>query len=220
MANPQCEEGYIRFALELWESICRLRIPGEARQVFDFIARKTYGFNKKEDAISLSQFVLGTSLLKSHICESLDKLKQMNLITEKGNTVANVYSINKDYASWKPLPKKVTLPKKVIIITEKGNESLPKKVHTIDNIQKTITKEIVLPTIISQEDWNKWIEHRKKQKKPMTEYAKELAIAKLTRLNKEGHRPKDVIDNSIENNYQGLFPAYKKPAQQKNEFGY
>ena len=143
MASPQCENGYIRFASELWESLCRIRIPGEARQVFDLIARKTYGFNKKEDAISLSQFVLGTTLLKSHICDSINKLKQMNLITEKGNKTANIYSINKDYTSWKPLPKKVTLPKKVMAITEKGNESLPKKVHTIDNIQKTLLQKTI-----------------------------------------------------------------------------
>ena len=145
MASPQCENGYTRLANELLEALSRLRIPGEARQVFDTIMRKTYGFGKKEDGISLSQFVLATGLLKNHICDSLNKLKRMNLITEKGNDVTNIYSINKDYTSWKPLPKKVTLPKKVMTITEKGNESLPKKVPTIDNNTKeTITKEIYI----------------------------------------------------------------------------
>ena len=219
MANPQCENGYTRIANELLEAIAKIRIPGEARQIFDTILRKTYGFGKKEDSISLSQFVLSTSLLKNHICDSLLKLKKMNLITEKGNEYIKMYSINKDFQSWKPLPKKVTLPKKVIPITEKGNESLPKKVTTIDN-KETITKEIALPPIISDEIWNKWIEHRKKQKKPMTEYAKELAIKKLTKLHKEGYNPKDVIESSIENNYQGLFPAYNKKPVQNNEFGY
>ena len=218
MANPQCENGYTRIANEILEALARIRIPGEARQVFDTVLRKTYGFGKKEDSISLSQFVLSTSLLKNHICDSIKKLKQMNLITEKGNEYGNIFSINKDFQLWKPLPKKVMLPKKVISVTEKGNESLPKKVHTIDN-KETITKEIVLPSIISTEDWNKWLEHRKKQKKPMTVYAKELSIKKLTKLHKEGHNPKDVIENSIENNYQGLFPGYKKQVQ-KNEFGY
>lgn len=219
MVSPQCENGYTRIANEILEALARIRIPGEARQVFDTILRKTYGFGKKEDGISLSQFVLSTSLLKNHICDSINKLKKMNLITQKDNDIASVYSINKDYTSWKPLPKKVTLPKKVITITEKGNESLPKKVHTIDKNKETITKEIVLPSIISQESWDKWIEHKKKQKKPMTPYAKELAISKLTKLHKEGHLPKDVVENSIENNYQGLFPGYKKQVQ-KNEFGY
>ena len=220
MVSPQCENGYIRFATELWKAICGIRISGEARQVFDVIAHKTYGFNKKEDAISLSQFSLATKITKPNICQALSKLKEMNLITQKDNEIANVYSINKDYKSWKPLPKKITLPKKIISITQKDNESLPKKLPTIDNIQKTVSKDIVLPDIISVESWNKWLEHRKKQKKPMTEYAKELAIKKLTKLHKEGHNPKDVIEHSIENNYQGLYPDINKKPIQRNEFGY
>lgn len=219
MANPQCENGYIRFATELWKAICGIRIPGEARQVFDVIAQKTYGYNKKEDAISLSQFVVATGLKKSDICQEIKRLKNMNLITQKANDIANVYSINKDFQVWKPLPKKLMFPKKLISVSQKANESYPKKLPTIDNIQKTVLKDIVLPSIISQESWDKWIEHRKKQKKPMTDYAKELAIAKLTKLHKEGHLPKEVIQNSIENNYQGLFPGFKKQVQ-KNEFGY
>ena len=218
MANPQCENGYTRIANELLEAIAKIRIPGEARQVFDTILRKTYGYGKKEDSISLSQFVLATGLKKPDICQEITRLKKMNLISQKANDIVNVYSINKDFQSWVPLPKKLTFPKKLIGVSQKANESFPKKLPTIDN-KENITKEIVLPSFISEESWNKWLEHRKKQKKPMTEYAKELAIKKLIRLNKEGHTPKDVIQNSIENNYQGLFPSYNKPVQ-KNEFGY
>src|SRR3990167_10244635 len=134
MANPQCENGYIRFASELWEALCGIRIPGEARQVFDFIARKTYGYNKKEDAISLSQFVLATSIKKSNICACLKQLKKMNLIIiQKDNDIANIYSINKDFQSWKPLSKKITLPKKIMTVIQKDNASLSKKIPTINN---------------------------------------------------------------------------------------
>ena len=81
-------------------------------------------------------------------------------------------------------------------------------------------KTEALPQFIPNDSWYKWVEHRKKQKKPMTEYAKELAINKLIKLHKEGHNPKDVIENSIENNYQGLYPNCNKKPIQKNEFGY
>ena len=57
MANPQKENGYTAIANEIMEALCRHRIPGEDRQVLDVIFRKTYGFNKIEDYISLSQFV-------------------------------------------------------------------------------------------------------------------------------------------------------------------
>lgn len=136
MTNPQCENGFTRIANELLEALARIRIPGEARQVLDVILRKTYGYHKIEDAISLSQFCLATGLKKVAVCKSVNKLSAMNLITQKGNGVLHIYRFNKDYGQWKPLPKKVTLPKKVINVTQKDNESLPKKITTIDKKEK------------------------------------------------------------------------------------
>ena len=52
MAMPQVENGYTRIANELLEALAKIRIPGEARQVFDVIMRKTYGF-RKSDPIAL-----------------------------------------------------------------------------------------------------------------------------------------------------------------------
>lgn len=134
MVSPQKENGYTPIANEIMDALMKLRIPGEARQVLDCIIRQTYGWNKKQDAIALSQFVCMTGQSKVHVCISLLKLKTMHLITEKGkaitekgNEVGQIYEFNKNYESWIRLPKKVTLPKKVIIVTEKGNNPLPKK---------------------------------------------------------------------------------------------
>jgi phage replication O-like protein O len=160
MANPQVEDGHTRIANELMEALCRTRIPGEARQVLDVIFRKTYGWHKKSDAISLSQFVEMTGLKKPHIAESLKKLLVMNIITEKGkavtekgNELGKVYEINKNYETWKPLPKKVTLPKKVKIVPEKGNASFPKKGTTKATTTKT-KKASKPPQILDEEFWN------------------------------------------------------------------
>lgn len=117
MANPQKENGYTAIANELFEALCRIRVNGEARQVLDVVFRKTYGFNKKEDRIALSQFVDITGLKKQTVCKALNKLKYMNLIvvTQKGNAEDNIFNINKDYTTWKPLPKKVTNKGKVLV---------------------------------------------------------------------------------------------------------
>lgn len=147
MASPQTEDGYTKIANELLDALCKIRIPGEARQILDVIFRKTYGWNKKEDDISLGQFAEATGLSKIHVCQNLKKLLKMNIITEKGNDLlpkkvmkAITYCLQKNYEEWTPLPKKVTLPKKVISVTEKGNKSLPKKDTTKDNT-KDNTKE-------------------------------------------------------------------------------
>lgn len=144
MASPQLENGHVKIATELFEALCLLRIPGEARQVFDFILRKTYGFNKKTDCIALSQFVIGTGLKKQTVIRALSKLKQMNLITQKDNDIANEYVIVKDYSKWVPLPKKITLSKKITSVTQKDNNRNPKRY-----IQKTITKDTITKDITS-----------------------------------------------------------------------
>jgi len=142
--TPQLENGHFLIATEIYEALAKTRIPGEARQVLDFIIRKTYGWHKKEDRISLSQFTEGTGLKKPTICKAINKLKEMNLIitkkdnsiTQKGNDYIVTYCFNKSYNNWNLLPKKVTLPKKVIPITQKDNLPLPKKIPTKDTITK------------------------------------------------------------------------------------
>ena len=153
MANPQKENGYTPIAHEIMEAFSRTRIPGECRQILDFVLRKTYGWDKKGDTISLSQFCEATKLSKSHICRGINKLIEMNVITKKGNAqslftkkgndIIPVYCFQKDYDKWRTLPKKVTLPKKATHVTQKGNCTLPKKGHTIDiSLQKKSLQKI------------------------------------------------------------------------------
>jgi len=143
VVNTQAETGFVKVPNEFWDALCRLRIPGEARQVFDFILRKTLGWNKKADQISLSQISLGTGLNKAKVIRARHKLIALNLIviSQKGNGNNATYSINMNFSAWKPFPKKETFPKKEMIVPQKGNKTFPKKGHTKDNkdtIQKTI----------------------------------------------------------------------------------
>lgn len=144
MANPQTEDGYTRIANELLEALSGIRISGEARQILDVILRKTYGFGKKEDKISISQFCTMTKMGDVPVCRGIKKLIDMALITKKDNEIANIYSINKDFSSWKPLPKKITIIKKDNQRYQKSKSSLSKKIDTKETLTKeTLTKEIV-----------------------------------------------------------------------------
>lgn len=140
-ASPQKEKGYTAIANEIMEALSKMRIAGEARQVLDFILRKTYGFNKKKDAISLSQFYLGTGMTKTNIIRAIKHLQSLNIINviKKDNGNSNIYWFNKDYTSWKPLPKKIT-------VIKKDNKLLSKKLHTkVDNtkVDKGELQEVV-----------------------------------------------------------------------------
>ena len=53
MANPQIEDGYTPIADELLEAMCRLTLGEAEWKVFNAIIRKTYGYKKKKDQISM-----------------------------------------------------------------------------------------------------------------------------------------------------------------------
>lgn len=69
---------------------------------------------------------------------------------------------------------------------------------------------IDLPDWLNRSDWTDWVEDRNERKKPLTAKAAGLQIKKLDKYRAEGHSPKDVIENSIEGGYQGLFPSTRK----------
>ena len=127
------------------EALAKIRISGEARQVLDVVFRKTYGFQKKEDAISISQFCIATGLHRNSVCKAVAKLIEMNLITKKGYSIANIYRFNKDFDTWRAIPKKVTTPPKSDYpIPKKVNKRTPKS--DPQKIKDTITKDIAEPS--------------------------------------------------------------------------
>ena len=140
---PQLENGYLKLANELVEAYTRSRIPGEAMQCLWFIIRKTYGFGKLEDAISISQFSAATGLKKQHAHRGISKLVELNLVTKNGDGLIVKYRINKDSSTWRLSPKKVTYPKKVTGVPKKGDSEYPKKVNTKEILKDNITKESI-----------------------------------------------------------------------------
>lgn len=103
MANVQLEDGYTMIANELLEAIYRISLSDYEHRVFWFIVRKTYGYKKKIDWIAQKQIVEETGISKSHVSETIKKLKNKNMITREGKKIG----IQKDYDNWKFL-KQVT----------------------------------------------------------------------------------------------------------------
>lgn len=206
---PQLEDGYTRIANELLEALAHTRIPGQARQIFDVIVRKTYGFSKKVDHISLSQFCLATGMGKTHVSRSIKKLLSMNMIIKKDNGHIVSYSVNKHYSTWKLLPKKVTLPKKVIRVPQKDNQGSPKKGTTIDTTTiDTFTINMSLEQKSSEifnHTWQKWIKHRKEIKKALTPTQVEAQLKKMDKMGLD--RAIAMMEHTIEKGWQGLREA-------------
>jgi len=76
-------------------------------------------------------------------------------------------------------------------------------------------KNFIIPNWVPKEIFKEYKKMRQKIRKPMTDRAIELAIKKLETLKSEGHDPKKVLEQSILNSWQGLFPLKEeyKPSQ-------
>ncbi len=187
MANKRIKAGFIPIPNKIMDALLKIRIPGEARQVLDAILRKTYGWDKSEDEISLSQFEEMTGLPRPSICRAINKLSKMNIIVKKGNAKSlfskrgndftSVYSLQKNHEDWHTLTKKPTLINKNANdrhVNKKVNLTLTKKRHTKESIKERIysqtSSEVRLSEFLfsflkarhsshKEPDFQKWAKH-------------------------------------------------------------
>lgn len=105
MASPQKENGYTEIAHELLEAFARLNLSPSDWQILWVILRKTYGWKKKADLISISQFQSLTGLDRKSVCRSIKSLAVKNIVSvgsirdPKGGKI-NTYQIQKNYRKW------------------------------------------------------------------------------------------------------------------------
>lgn len=101
MASPQKENGFTPIANEILEKIVNIHLLGSEFQVLFFIIRKTYGYHKKEDRISLTQFEKGTGLSRPTVVKTLKNLMSRNMIVKIYLPDENKgYSFVKDHEKW------------------------------------------------------------------------------------------------------------------------
>jgi len=111
MANPQKENGHIDIANEIAEHLAKMRIPGQEMQILWVIFRKTWGWHKKFDAISHTQFAELTGMKRRNVDRAIKGLLNKNLIIKKDDGFVCKYGIQKDWEKWKPSSKKMTIIK-------------------------------------------------------------------------------------------------------------
>lgn len=175
------------------------------------VLRKTKGWNKEEDAISVSQFMKVTGLSNKAVISACESLVEREILERKsGDRNTGIYSI-KTYKT--ATSEKSSLVKNFPATSEKSSPvTSEKSSHTINNIKNNIQNTNKKNTKKSESDLladfgitgqlaNDFIVHRKACKAPITE----TALKGFQReADKAGIPLAEAITISIERNWRGF----------------
>ena len=103
MADVQLENGYTKIANEILERMALTKLSPTQFRLILVIWRYTYGFNRKDHAMSLNFLAEATGVHKQRVKQELDKLIESNIVivTEEGtNSKSRKLAFNKDYDTW------------------------------------------------------------------------------------------------------------------------
>lgn len=140
MTGPQLEHGYIRIANELFDAIGQSDFTKRQYKVLMCIIRKTYGFGKKTDDMTVQQIANWTGLTRPHASATIAELVALNTVLKRDGRYGYVLGINKNYGEWWTVPKQDTSRNRTTPVPKQDGPR-PETGHTKDNPQKTTPKE-------------------------------------------------------------------------------
>jgi len=236
------KDGHIDIAHPLAKKWRSYRLSGEEWQILWVIMEKTWGWHKAWGNIFLKQFYIETEIKKPNIIRAINKLISKNIVIKKDNKddgKLSEYHINSHFEQWKNIIKKdnkKTLSKMITSVIKNDNVSLSKKITSVikndnEKISKQLSnkdlpdtketiKEIYKETNKEKGDnfikvWKDFIEMRVKIRKPMTLRAEELVIKELDKLSCNVTEQIKILEQSIMNSWQGVFPLKNKDTPKK-----
>jgi len=101
VADPKNENGFIQVPNELAEALAKVNLSAYETRVLWALIRKTWGWRKNADHISITEFQKLTGLKRRHTQRALARLISRKIVTCIGYSFINKYSIQKDYSKWK-----------------------------------------------------------------------------------------------------------------------
>lgn len=134
MASPQPDK-FTKISNEILEVLPLVKWTVAERAILDVVIRKTYGYNKKVDWISNSQFVQCTGMYKQHTSTVVKGLISKNVLHKIGKKIG----IQKDYEGWK-VEWRLSYTDVTQSYTDVTNV-IYRRTTKEDNIQKTLPEQ-------------------------------------------------------------------------------
>jgi phage replication O-like protein O len=143
----QIENGnYTRIVNKVIDELVKLPLLGAELAICLFVIRKTYGYQKTEDQISITQFEKGVERSRPTVVKALKNLQLVNILklVKTGNSIkmANCWSFNKYYDTWKLVKIPKLVKQKMSTSKAKAFQLVKTPKHTKE-ITKENTKEIL-----------------------------------------------------------------------------
>ena len=179
-----------------------------------FVVRKTKGWNKESDSISVSQFMEVTGLSNRSVITACESLVEMGLLERSGGErKLNTYSVKAfDFSETGEKSSSDKTGENFSETGEKSSSDLVKKVHTQNNNKNTIQNNNKKNTKKSESDLlaefgivgqlaEDFIAHRKSKRAAIT---KTVLVGYQREAHKAGIPLAEAITISIERNWQGF----------------
>ncbi len=98
--SPQVGDGFTPIANELLEAIIRFNFSKRQQKIVFAVIRKTYGFGKKRDDISLAQMHKMTGIAKGHCSLTVTELVTLGVLLKSEGKYGYLIELNKNYYDW------------------------------------------------------------------------------------------------------------------------
>lgn len=143
MPTPQIEDGYTRIANELLESLLLEKLSKRQLLIVFAVIRKTYGYGKKTDDMTIHQLAKLTGLREEHASRTVSELVDKNILLKRQGQYGYIIGLSKDSRNWKRLPKRQGMPKRQMQPAKTAELICQNGIHK-RNSQKKTPKETPL----------------------------------------------------------------------------
>lgn len=98
--SVQVEDGFTRVAHGIMEALALADLGKRHYKIMLVMCRQTYGYNKKADEVSLSQFHDKTGIMPPNVSTAVEELVAMRVLIKTPGKYAACLAVNKAYAQW------------------------------------------------------------------------------------------------------------------------
>jgi phage replication O-like protein O len=100
--KADCEDGYTRIANLILEALSMVKLNATQTGICLFLLRRTYGWNRRQDAISLGDFAAAVGTSKTYVSRQLADLLHKKIIRRLTYTPGRtpIYAFSSSIAEW------------------------------------------------------------------------------------------------------------------------